>query len=187
MVVMKNILEATTISLAALLLMSCTSVQQQTLVSTPEKQQMTVGIGDVVLRVEGRESLPNVFGKADLFGRTRPTGFTTINFNGMQGDKVMLLRSGVTTQSDATTMNSTGMIVPTSQNTNFYGSVGTTPISGTASTQSQVYIPPTGSTILSMQNQTIQISVNWKVDPRIFQSGKTIVIDNANSLTYHVE
>ncbi len=43
-----------------------------------------------------------------LFGRTRPTGdFTTIQYGGMQGDKVVLLRGGLTTQSDATTMNST--------------------------------------------------------------------------------
>ena len=41
--------------------------------------------------VEGRESMPNVFGH----GRTRPTGFTTIQFGGMQGDKVVLLRGGV--------------------------------------------------------------------------------------------
>ena len=39
--------------------------------------------------------MPNVFGRADVFGRTRPTGFTTIQFGGMRGDKVVLLRGGV--------------------------------------------------------------------------------------------
>jgi hypothetical protein len=64
----------------------------------PRSQSAVAGVGDVVLRVEGRESMPNVFGRADIFGRTRTTGFTTTQYGGMQGKNVVLLRSGVTTQ-----------------------------------------------------------------------------------------
>jgi hypothetical protein len=88
--------------LLSLLLASCGSIEQQSRISTPVGQTLTAGVGDVVLRSEGRESMPNAFGNADIFGRTRPTGFTTIQYGGMQGDKVVLLRSGVVTQSDAT-------------------------------------------------------------------------------------
>jgi hypothetical protein len=52
---------------------SCASIQQQNVVATTVGQSLTAGVGDVVLRVEGRESMPNAFGHADLFGRTRPT------------------------------------------------------------------------------------------------------------------
>src|SRR6516162_92917 len=82
----------------AALLVSCAPVAQQTVLSTPIGQDLTAGVGDVVLRAEGRENMPNILGRADLFGRTRPTGFTTIQYGGMQGNKVVLLREGVITQ-----------------------------------------------------------------------------------------
>ena len=112
----------------ALMLAGCGSIQQQTNLSTPAVQNLTAGVGDVVLRAEGRESMPNAFGGADLFGRARSTGYTTIQYGGMQGNKVVLLRAGVTTQSDATTMNSTPLIVPTQTQTNISGSIGTAPV-----------------------------------------------------------
>jgi hypothetical protein len=98
------------------------------IVSTPVGQSLTAGVGDVVLRAEGRENMPNIIGRADLFGRTRPTGFTTIQYGGMQGNKVVLLRAGVTTQSDATTMNSTPLIVPTQQQSTISENVGGAPV-----------------------------------------------------------
>lgn len=121
---------------------------------------MNARVGDVVLRAEGRESLPNVFGNADIFGRTRPTGLTTIQFGGMQGDRVVLLRSGVTTQSNATTTTTGG-----------------------------AYIPARGSTSVSSEQPTIPIVVDWRLNPRIPAAGKTIVIEAATpvSLTYRIE
>jgi len=53
--------------LLSVVLASCASIEQQTLVSTPLSQSLTAGVGDVILRAEGRESMPNIF------GRTRPT------------------------------------------------------------------------------------------------------------------
>jgi hypothetical protein len=172
-----------------LLLSGCASVQQQTIVSTPTGQSLTAGVGDVVLRAEGRESMPNAFGRADIFGRTRPTGFVTVQFGGMQGNKVVLLRSGVTTQSDATTMNSTGMIVPTQQQTAVYGNIGAAPVSATATTTGVGYIPPAGSTSVSTQQPTIPVLVDWRSNPRVPTAGKVIVIENATptALIYRVE
>jgi hypothetical protein len=89
--------------LLVLLLGSCASVQQQSVVTTPVRQSLVAGLGDTVLRVESSESLPNVIGRADIFGRTRPTGFTTIQYGGLRGNKAVLLRNGVVTQSNATT------------------------------------------------------------------------------------
>jgi len=177
------------IPLLMLLITGCSSIEQQSRISTPVGQTSTAGVGDVVLRVEGRESMPNAFGKADIFGRTRPTGFTTIQYGGMQGDKVILLRSAVATQSDATTMNSTPLILPTQQNTHMNGNVGSTPFSGTATTTGSIYIPPTGSTSVNSQLPTVPILVDWHSQPRVPSAGKTIVIQQATptSLVYRVE
>jgi hypothetical protein len=173
----------------ATLLVSCAPVAQQTIVSTPIGQSLTAGVGDVVLRAEGRENMPNIIGRADLFGRTRPTGFTTIQYGGMQGNKVVLLREGVITQSDATTMNSSPIIVPTQQQSMTTGSVGGAPVSATTTTTGMAYIPPTGSTSVNSSQPTIPIIVDWRTNPRVPAEGRVIVIEAATptSLTYRIE
>jgi hypothetical protein len=55
------------------------SRSKQSFTATPVGQPLTAGVGDVVLRMDGRESMPNIFGNADIFGRTRPTVFATSN------------------------------------------------------------------------------------------------------------
>jgi hypothetical protein len=171
------------------LFVGCASVQQQTITSTPIAQSLVAGVGDVVLRAEGRESMPNAFGNADIFGRTRPTGFSTVQYGGLQGGKVVLLRSGVVTQSGATTLNSTPLIVPTQQQTTISGTVGNRPVYGSATTTGAAYIPPTGSTSISSQQPTIPILVDWRTNPGVPALGKTIVIESADatSLNYHIE
>jgi hypothetical protein len=153
------------VGLLSVLLVSCAPIQEQTIISTPVGQSLTAGVGDVVLRAEGRENLPNVLGRADLWGRTRPTGYTTIQYGGMRGDKVMLLRVGVTTQSDATTMNSSGMLVNGS------------------------YIPPSGSTSVSSTQPTIPMVIDWQANPRVPAAGRVIVIEAATptSLSYRID
>lgn len=170
-------------------LIGCAPIQQQSIVSTPAAQPLVAGVGDVVLRAEGRESMPNAFGNADIFGRTRPTGFATVQYGGMQGGKVVLLRSSVATQSDATTMNSTPMIVPTQERTTISGTSGGRQVFGTATTNGVAYIPPAGSTSISTQQPTIPIMVDWRSNPRVPALGRTIVIDaaDATSLNYHIE
>jgi hypothetical protein len=185
----QNILMRLYLLVTTAFIVGCAPIQQKTNISTAVAQRLVAGVGDVVLRAEGRESMPNVFGGADIFGRTRPTGFETVQFGGMQGNKVVLLRSGVATQSDATTMNSTGMVLPTQQQTTLQGSVGMTPVAATATTNGAVYIPPSGSTSASIQTPTIPVVVDWRASPRVPALGHTIVIEDANAtaLVYRIE
>ena len=67
---MRNI--ATIIGLVAMLA-GCALIQQTANISTPIGQSLQAGSGDEIIRAEGRENLPNVLGRADKFGRTRPT------------------------------------------------------------------------------------------------------------------
>jgi hypothetical protein len=89
-------------------LAGCAPIQQTANVSTPIGQSLRAGVGDEIMRAEARESLPNVYGRADIFGRTRPTGFTVVTYGGLIGGKAVLVRSGIVTQSDATTMDGLG-------------------------------------------------------------------------------
>ena len=52
-------------------------------ISVTENKETYSSVGDVLLKVTLRDSLPNVFGKADIFGRKRDRGFVEIRFMGM--------------------------------------------------------------------------------------------------------
>jgi len=170
-------------------LAACSPVSQQTSVSSPMGQTQTVGIGDVMLRAESRESMPNAFGNADLFGRTRPTGFATVQYGGLRGSNAVLLRSGATVASTATTMNSTPTLMPTQSTSSASGYIGTRSFNASSTTTGMAYIPAAGSTTTSAQQPTIPIEVNWRSNPRIPVAGKTIVIERADavSITFRVE
>lgn len=66
-------------ALSALVLTACNSVDTKTSLVTPVTNNlMTAGPGDVVMSFQSRRSLPNAFGRADLFGRTTNAGNTTV-------------------------------------------------------------------------------------------------------------
>lgn len=167
----------------------CAPIRQETRVLTPVGQVFTAGVGDQIFVAQTVESMPNAFGRADLYGRTRPTGMVLLTYGGMKEGKAILLRSGVVTQSDATTMNSTPLAVPTQQRTYVTGTVGSTPVRGTATTSGTTYIPPAGSTSTSAQTPTIGFEVDWHSTPRVPIAGRVVVIQSATdvSITYWIE
>jgi hypothetical protein len=112
--------------------------------------------------------LPNVFGRADIWGRTRSTGLIVVQYGGLQGGKAVLLRSGIATQSDATTMDS-GVFV--------------------ADRNNAVYIPPRTPNVTALQQASIPIEVDWHKNPRVPIGGQTIVVESADasSIVYHLE
>ncbi len=149
-------------------LCACAPIQQTTNLATPIGQPLRAGVGDVVLRAEGRENLPNVFGRADIFGRTRSTGLIVVQYGGLQNGKAVLLRSGIATQSDATTMDS-GVFV--------------------ANQNSAVYVPPRTANVTALQQPSIPIEIDWRKNPRVPIGGQTIVVESAdaNSIVYRLE
>jgi hypothetical protein len=97
-------------------------------------QVKQVGVGDTVLDLKITEPLPNAFGKADVFGRTRAAGRVIVRYLGERGEMAFFSRQDVTIQSSDTIMSRTGMYVPNVQQTAMAGSVGTIPVSATATT-----------------------------------------------------
>lgn len=133
--------------------------------------------------------MPNAFGQADLFGRTRPTGLAVLQYAGIRNGKALLLRSGVVTQSDATTMSSTPLIVPTSETTSVSGTVDSRTLSGTATRSGSMYIPPRPASVTSMQQPTVPMEIDWRQNPRVPIAGRTLVIEaaDARSIVYRIE
>lgn len=68
--------------------------------------EKTVSVGDVMLRVDRTECLPNVFGKCDIFGRTRTRGYTDIRYMGLAPDgRPVFRRRDVDVLNNETTMS----------------------------------------------------------------------------------
>ena len=89
----------------ALILGGCGEIVSTARVSQKLDNRLIAGVGDTVIEVETRESLPNIFGKADLYGRTRPTGKVFITYLGVEQGRAAFERTTVRVQSNATTMN----------------------------------------------------------------------------------
>ena len=69
-----------------------------------------MSIGDVLLKVTLCESLPNAFGKADIFGRKRDRGFVEIRYMGLANDgRAIFRRRTVDILSNETTMSRSGL------------------------------------------------------------------------------
>jgi len=124
----------------------CSPIENQTRIKTSSVsvgQQNIAGKGDAVLTIQNSESMPNAFGGADIFGRTRPTGTTTLYYLGMRQGKAQFNRRDVLIDSQKTTMNSSPVVLNPSSQTYYSGNVGGIPYSGSANTQAYpIVLPP---------------------------------------------
>lgn len=184
----RKLLTGTAFALSALALTACNSVETRTSLVTPATDNvMTAGPGDVVLSFQSRRSLPNAFGKADLFGRTTNAGGTTVRYVGSRGGQAVFERTDVEVVSDATTMSETPLMLPNTTRTNISGSVGTVPVSGTATSTSYEFIPARGSSQHATASQPIQFSLGSGQSVKI--SGRTLRVIRVGSVSvdYRVE
>ena len=57
--------------LVVLALAGCSPVEKRVVLDQAQSVELVAGIGDVMLRADVKEDLPNLWGRADLYGRTR--------------------------------------------------------------------------------------------------------------------
>ena len=80
-------------SLAIFFVSGCASVSHSSSIAQPIDRELVVGAGDVIAKITTEKSLPNAFGKADIFGRTTPTGVTTVIYEGVKDGKAYFSRA----------------------------------------------------------------------------------------------
>ncbi len=66
-------------------LAACSPVRMQESSSRPPGEARA-GVGEVMLRVSLRDNLPDEFGGADIFGRTRDRGFVELRYMGLDDE-----------------------------------------------------------------------------------------------------
>jgi hypothetical protein len=151
---------------SACLITSCATIDYKTKVSQRLDMIITAGIGDTVYKSTTEKSLPNAFGKADLFGRTTPTATTTIIFEGVNNGTAMFSRRTTDIDTGATTMNSTPIVISNSQTRTTTGSVGNTPIYAQTNIQGpSTILPPSTPTARYMDRNANTINVDTKKLP----------------------
>lgn len=151
------------------LLAACSSIEHKTTVTQPVWVERTAGVGDVVFRALTEKSLPNAFGRADVFGRTTPTGQTTVVFEGTHQGKVIFSRSSTDIDTGATTMNSSPLVIDRSSTTTASGMMGGTAFSGTATTSgSPIILPPSVPRARVTERSRHVIAIEAKDLPKAF-------------------
>jgi hypothetical protein len=181
----------------ALFLCGCSDVQERShIVGGRTGTPLTASVGDTVLRVSREKNLPNIAGKADMFGRTTPTGVETVQYMGVKDGRAFFKRRTVDVETGATTMNSTPLVIPNTATTTQSGSVnlygpngyGSGSYSGTSTTVlPPTVIPAHPPAPMVMDEGSLLLSVDLSKKPaQLSVAGKTLTILSADSssLTY---
>jgi hypothetical protein len=174
----------------ALLVVACAPITPSIEITQPVGEVLHAGIGDTVLTVNQRESMPNAFGRADIFGRTRPTGMVTVQFIGLEGTIAKFVRNGIAIDSGLTTMNSTPLILPNSSTSYTSGNVGGTPIYGTTTTYGTPTVIPADPPPQSIVPQDrLLLQVDTSKERTVLVAGKIIEIIDVSPtiLTYRIQ
>ena len=193
----KPLFGALLVLLACAYLWGCADVQERShIVGGRTGTALTASVGDSVLRVAREKNLPNIAGKADIFGRTTPTGVETLQYLGVKDGKAFFKRRTVDVETGATTMNSTPLIIPNTATTIHSGSVnvygpngyGFGSYSGTSTTTlPPTVIPAHPPPPVLMDEGSLLLSVDLSRKPaQLSVAGKTITVLQADSsrLTY---
>jgi uncharacterized iron-regulated membrane protein len=144
----------------ALVAVACSPIEQQATLAKPAVpgKAYAAGVGDTVMDLKQTQSLPDVLGKADIFGRTRDAGRVIVRFAGLEGNQAVFVRQDVVIQSNETTMTQTPVLLPNYQTSTVGGTIGSIPVSATRTTLGTTYIPPSPSSSYPMQAGQIQLA-----------------------------
>jgi hypothetical protein len=156
--------------LVTLIVAGCAPIQSSKVSENTYGLKKMVGIGDLVYSAEKRKSLPNVFGNADLFGRTTTAGRTTVVYAGVRSGTAYFQRKTVDIDSGETTMNSSGpIILPNTQTTYHSGNVGGHLYSGRSTTVgAPTVINPSKPEAKYMDRGTLFIQIDIAKLPQSF-------------------
>jgi hypothetical protein len=97
------------VAFGIVILTACAPVEMHSQIDHPAGEILYASTGDIVLRVNRADDLPNLFGRADLFGRTRDRGFSEVRFMGLnEAGMPIFRRRDVDIATNETTMSRTG-------------------------------------------------------------------------------
>ncbi len=146
-------------------------------------KKLVAGVGDAVVRIEKREKLKNAFGKNDIFGRKKTTGYITILYAGLEDGKAYFQRDEVDVETGANTMNSTPQLKSNSSTSSYSGKIDGKRYSGTITkiAPMEVILPKKlQSKVTGKRQNYIVFDIN-QVDKQLYTANYEISILDINS------
>ena len=90
----------------AMLVSGCATIQNYNNLEQPEGRILTASIGSTIFRMNKSSDLPNVYGKADLYGGKVDKGYTELKFKGVKENGNLILQiTDINKSSTETTMD----------------------------------------------------------------------------------
>lgn len=168
---------------------ACSPVQDRSSVAAPPPgQQATAGVGDIVFEIRKRESLPDEFGGADVFGRTRDTGRITLRYTGVQDGRAYFVRNDTTINTNETTLSHMPTYIPMPQNSTTTGTTtgktGNQSFQSNTTTTGMIVVPP--KPVSRTVTQSGDISVSAPIGGTLMIAGHqvNVIAANESSITY---
>ena len=164
------------VALATALMLSCVvpqvaNAKNSTSINRKENTETYSSIGDVIVAVKLRESLPNVFGKPDIFGRKRDRGFVEIRYMGLTEDgRAVFRRRSVDIVSNETTMSQTP----------FYSGSGNVTVTGNTAHVSTFGMGSSDATVQALPPDTIEFPMDLSKNRMITVEDRLIEILSAD-------
>jgi len=172
---------------AIIALSGCGQIQETSQMMGEAGVAKTAGVGDTVLAFNLSRSLPNVIGKADLYGRTVNAGQISVRFIGAQGQTAFFERNDVTVISNATTMTESPRVVPNWSTASMNGMVGGIPVYGSASQTGYTVLPASGSSSIATAQAPIRFPVAAGKSTTINGRTLTVLSVSPSQVQYRVD
>lgn len=95
--------------LFVLLFIGCATIKTYRILEQPQGKILTASIGSTIFRLNKSSDLPNVFGKADLYGGKVNKGYSELKLKGISNKGILLLQiTDLNLTSTETTMDRYG-------------------------------------------------------------------------------
>lgn len=165
--------------------MACAPVETRSGLDRPTGESYA-SAGDLILRVNRQDNLPNAFGRADVFGRTRDRGYTEIRYMGLNASgNPTFRRRDVEIATNETTMSRSGAFSTYSSQAagQRTGSVASASYSATGAT-----FIPAHAQVIPLPPDTVDIVLNLR-DGRtltVGQHGAEILEATSAGVRYRV-
>jgi len=176
--------------MVVLLMSGCGTIKETAKLEQTINRQLIAGVGDTVLKIDKQKNLPNLFGKADIYGRKTSAGYATLQYIGVENNHAKFIRKSMTVDTGATTMNSTPFLLQNNTTNTHSGFINGRSYMGTSTTNS----PPTLVKLDKPDTQILdkgamQISVRLGTnEQQVIMEGYILDIIEAtpNKITYSV-
>ena len=119
---------------------ACAKIEHKQLLAEPVGRDLTVPVGGTIATMNKQKDLPNVFGKADLYGRKVDTGFTKLVYEGPAGGGgVAVAQIDVDVLSNADVFSRMPAMAGSYSSASVYGNQNY--VSGSGGSNSWAYVP----------------------------------------------